>query len=105
MSDPYGMAEAIEAIESENPQTFVWSGSTFKCIASELMTTKDLEPGGWAGQADRRIVVRKALFTGAQPQAKQVIVMDGKTMRIDSVETSTDAAFYVLSCNDPTRGI
>jgi hypothetical protein len=105
MSDPYGMADALETIEAENPQTFSWNGSSYKCVSGELMATKDLESGGFALQADRRIVVRRALFTDTQPQPKQTITMDARLLRIDSIEASTDGAFYVLTCNDPTRGI
>jgi hypothetical protein len=103
VSDVYGTEQALEEIESELSQTFTWQGTDYPCIIGQRAETKALELDGFALGADLTLVVRLAALP-ATPATQQTVIVNGRTLRIETVTHAPDSKFVVLALVDPNRG-
>ena len=83
---------------------FTLGGASFLGAISDRTDSKNLAFGGMDTETDQTLVCPLAQF-GTLPVEKETVVVDGKTMRIESIKHSPDGKFLVLNLNDPTRGI
>lgn len=104
MSDAYGYADALEAVEGELDQTFTWNAVEYDCVYGDRTENKTLEFGGYALDADLVIVVRTVHFESTQPAAQDTVTVGTRTLRIDSVQHDPSGTFLVLACKDNNKG-
>ena len=97
-----GYAEFLNTYELT--VSFTLNGVGYLGAISDRTDTRDLGIGGFELQTDQTLVSPVAQFNGTLPEEKQTVVVDGKTMRIESVRLSPDGKFIVLNLNDNTRG-
>lgn len=102
MSDPYGQANALLEIESELGDVFLLSGTEYPCVIGSRSDTSELGNGGYATGAALEIVCRAALFA-TPPTTADVLTINNKLHRIDSIMLSPCGSLLVLTCDDANR--
>ena len=110
MSDYYGQADTLEQLESELGQVITLQRDPrdlpepYPCIVGSRTDTKELGSGGWAGSATVEVVLRRSLFTEATlPRLEDVLYLNHRVHRIDSIILSPDQSCVVLACEDVNK--
>ena len=99
MSDIYGMADALEQVETELAEVLTFGGTDYACIIGARTDGNDLGAGGFSTAAGIEVVVRQSLFT-TLPTAHDEITVNGKLHKITGVALSPDESCLVLTCED-----
>lgn len=85
--------------------TMTWKGTDYPCVASARTQSRNLDIGGWAGNAALTLVVRAALFDGTYPKEKDRITYKSKAYTLQTVTTPCGDPFVKLVCVDPAAGV
>lgn len=99
MSDTYGMADALEQVETELGEVMTFGVSQYPCIIGARTDGNELGVGGFSTAAVLEVIVRQSWFT-TQPTAKDEITVNGKLHKITGVALSPDESCLVLTCED-----
>lgn len=92
------------ADDLENP-VMTWNTEDYEVVPSSTGKKLNLEMGGFGGEADVVLNVRKELFTDeVYPSAQQKVTFNSITYRIDQVRYDATGAFLRLFCVDANRG-
>jgi hypothetical protein len=86
--------------------TITWNGQSYVTTPHSSESLKLLNEGGFSLSNHSAFCVRTSLFDSALPKSRETIVdPTGATLKIVSVNTSSDGSFIILTCEHPAQGI
>jgi hypothetical protein len=94
----------LHVIENDlGEQSFTWDGNDYVCIpAGSSQESALLSLGGFGGDTDSVVMVRKSLFAdGVYPEKENIITMDGIAYEIDRISDDVTHTFLVLYLKFP----
>lgn len=104
MSDYYGTAEILESLEAELLQVLTLDGVDYPCLIGSRTDSHELGLGGFATGSGIEVVMRRALFNEQTlPALDDVVYINYKSHKIQSVVLSPDGSVVVLSCDDANK--
>lgn len=87
--------EAFDEVIDLLGSTVTHKGTSYSAIVNSIRTSTKPQDGGLLGEIDSIVLVRKSDFAAA-PVAGDRLTIDGKTVRIDTVDM--DEVAYELRC-------
>lgn len=84
---------------------FAWKSASYPCVASAQVRSRNLDIGGWAGNAALTLVARASLFGGVYPKEKDRITYQDKAYTIQAVTLAVGEPLIKLVCTDPAVGV
>jgi hypothetical protein len=103
MIDPFGMEDALAAVEAENPLKYSYGGTEYPCSLGDKTSLKELAFGGYTPQADMVLVCRKSTFGTAAPTLKGEITVGATVYLLDQIVEDPNGIFQVWSLSDPNK--
>ena len=92
------MAADIAQAIADLPQSLTYKSNTYACVASDFVSSQDLQIAGIFPEADYTAHLLASVFTTA-PKAGELITVGSKTLKIVKVTTTADANEIILQAN------
>ena len=93
------IADGLNEIETDFPATFIWTSTSYKCIAGSESRAVSAGDFGLENVDNLTLIVQLGQFgTGTKPNERSKITFNSRNYRIETIDTAPSQAFVVYRC-------
>jgi hypothetical protein len=86
--------------------TITWNSASYVTIPHSSESLRLMGEGGFSPSNHSAFCIRTSLFGSVLPKSRETIIdPSGQTLKIVSVNTSSDGSFIILTCEHPAQMI
>ena len=93
------IADGFTEMEADFPATFVWSSTSYDCLAGAESRSVGAGEFGLEPMDELTLVVQLAQFgSGSKPAERNKITFNSRSYRIEAIEKAPEEAFVLYRC-------